>query len=349
MGRMAGRTRLLAVALAVLAWTAPGPAHAQDWITPAACAIDPLAARAAVPPLPAAGDSTPFGIGRLWTVTSADGAVSHVWGTLHSSDASVLRLPAKVLDLLGRARTLVLESDPRAASRAALEFRALQPGVWLAPADVPWDKPWLTPPVRDWAAARVAALTQDPAALAALTDAGLAWMLLSDPCEDFAAPLPTQDVRLLLAAHEAGLPVRGLESADAFMAEMGQPERQAEAQAVALAAAAGLDPDGFQAARSAAFGLYAEGRIGAMQAAGRAFLAQVFGADAGPRIARQSEQWLVLERNRRFVRALERDLDDGGAFVAVGAFHLAGDGGLLSLLAAAGYGVARVPLPGEAD
>ncbi len=48
------------------------------------------------------------------------------------------------------------------------------------------------------------------------------------------------------------------------------------------------------------------------------------------------------ERNRTMVERMAPRLGEGGAFIAIGALHLPGETGLLSLLAAQGYQISRV-------
>lgn len=54
------------------------------------------------------------------------------------------------------------------------------------------------------------------------------------------------------------------------------------------------------------------------------------------------DQRLVFARNTDWIPKLERILADGGAFIAVGADHLTGSRGVISLLAARGYRTTRV-------
>lgn len=334
-------------------WVAP--LAAQDWITPEACRVTPEDAD--WPSLPA--DLEPqvnaeaaamaYGSGRLWKITAPNGKVSHIWASFHSSDPLILDLPPELISFVQQAQVLVLESDPRAEDRLDLEQRSLQAGMWLAPQDIPWDKPWLTGNLRDWAKARSLAIFHDDEAFAALTDAGLAAFLLLDPCEDFAAgALPVQDQRLLLYAHEAGVPVQGLEQWDRFLADVGQPDQQQTAQAIALIGAASLNPDGFSASRKAAFGLYRQGRLGALMIWDRIYLQGIFGKDEAARLSGLARGYMIRDRNQQFLKTMRRPLDAGGAVIAVGAFHLPGDAGILSGLAAAGYRVERVQVTGEA-
>jgi uncharacterized protein YbaP (TraB family) len=54
---------------------------------------------------------------------------------------------------------------------------------------------------------------------------------------------------------------------------------------------------------------------------------------------------LLVERNRRWAPLIERYLERGGGFVAVGLGHLLGDSGLPAMLAREGYRVTREAAP----
>jgi uncharacterized protein YbaP (TraB family) len=60
-----------------------------------------------------------------------------------------------------------------------------------------------------------------------------------------------------------------------------------------------------------------------------------------PLVRPRAAQGLLLARNARWQPQLERYLNEGGAFVAVGLGHLIGSDGLLATLAHAGYTVER--------
>lgn len=348
------------VALALSAGFGPGGrALGQDWITPQTCQIDAADGGTGLVPQAdrdkvarrAAGIA--HGAGRLWKITSpprADGGgeVSYLWGSFHSSDRLILDLPPELSALVPKAAVLVLESDPRPRSRAALEERALQAGMWRAASDGDDPKPWLSGPLRDWILARMRGATFQDGVLGRVTDAGLAALLIGDPCEDFSAGvLPVQDLRLALTAHEAGVPMTGLEPWDAFLEEMSQPERQDTARAIAQIYGAYLDPQGFGAARAAAAALYRQGRVGEMIAWNQLFLEQVFGATEATRLVGLADGYLINERNQTFLRQMGRHLAHGGALFVVGAFHLPGQAGLLSGLQARGYQIERIRTAGE--
>ncbi|WP_177225002.1 TraB/GumN family protein [Variovorax sp. 770b2] len=58
---------------------------------------------------------------------------------------------------------------------------------------------------------------------------------------------------------------------------------------------------------------------------------------------------MVSDRNHAWLKRLTPWLDEGGAFVNVGAAHLSGQEGLLTLLAAHGYHVEVIELPARVD
>lgn len=337
-------------------WVFATHCGAQDWITPQSCAISGEMATAAT--MPSAGGISGVakakdianGTGRLWRVTSPDGARSYLWGTMHSSDRLILDLPDEVTKAVGQASALVLEYLPGAQSRVELEERALQAGVWIAPDDAAYDHGYLDARLRPWVEDRVAAMTGDQAALLKLTDAGLASLLLSDPCEDFAAGvLPIQDYRLYLSAYEAGVPVKGLESWDAFLVEMSQHDRQKTARAISEIYGTYLNPADFTAARAASFGLYRQGRIGEMMASNQIYLRDFYGKKKAAELSALADGYMIVERNHTFLRAMRKFLDAGNAVIAVGVFHLPGDDGLIEGLRRAGYRVVRQPVEGEAE
>jgi len=59
-------------------------------------------------------------------------------------------------------------------------------------------------------------------------------------------------------------------------------------------------------------------------------------------VNRRLTQRLLDERNLRMVNRMQPQLEAGGAFIAVGALHLYGEHGLLSLLSKRGYQIERV-------
>ena len=60
-------------------------------------------------PGPARAGELPYGQGLLWQVQAPNGQTSHVFGTFHTSDPRVLALPAPVVEALDRTETLAVE------------------------------------------------------------------------------------------------------------------------------------------------------------------------------------------------------------------------------------------------
>ncbi len=59
-------------------------------------------------------------------------------------------------------------------------------------------------------------------------------------------------------------------------------------------------------------------------------------------LLRTFEEELIFNRNELMVRRMDERLGEGNAFIAVGALHLPGERGILSLLARRGYKLSRV-------
>lgn len=349
--------RRWAWALAALA-LGPGAAMAQDWATVEVCTVDEARIDDAVfdPPGRAALEKVAEGIenrrGRFWQITSPDGAVSHLWGTWHSSDTLILDLPEAVRDVIEAARMVAVEVDYVFKSREEYRNAQFLEGRFNEASDpfsfTPDDQSiaGLPAEISAWITERAIELNWTEDFELVLSTAGIAEMLLSDPCEDFSTGvLPLQDDYIQLLGRLAGAEIRGLEDPSEFLTDL--TEDEATAEAIIAVYAAYLKPVTSNADRSTAFGIYREGRLGLMMAWDAAFLEQVLGPRAAEALA-LTDAYLIAKRNERFVERLADDLAEGGVVVAVGAGHLPGKDGLVTMLRAEGYEVTRVPLPGEA-
>ena len=76
------------------------------------------------PGAPFAGE-LPYGQGLLWQVQAPDGRTSHVLGTFHTSDPRILSLPAPVAQALERAETLAVEIVLTPRDQQALALAAM--------------------------------------------------------------------------------------------------------------------------------------------------------------------------------------------------------------------------------
>ena len=145
----------------------------------------------------------------------------------------------------------------------------------------------------------------------------------------------------------AGREILGLEEPSEFLADLTK-DQTGTAEAIVAVYAAYQQPVSTNAPRSAAFQLYREGRLGLLAAWDAAYLNDVLG-NSGPKALKQTDDYLLAFRNVRFVKRLQRQLSQGGVFIAVGAGHLPGPQGLVALLREEGYTLTRIVLPGEAE
>lgn len=329
-------------------------AFAQDWATPASCALPdvPQVDPAVLPPGFAAAEAAIVnGTGRLWRVETGEGRISHLWGTIHSSARPVLDLPDTVVALIEGASVIATETDVQTDSRAEVERLRRFDGFWTTGEYNARDD--LPPQVMAWIIDRAEALGYAAADVGQMTDAGLVSLLLSDPCEDFFSwAVPVQDNWIATLGHMNRVPLAGLEPADRILQDLSSPWMQPAARAMLVLYGSALAPPEAAAGAGNAgetyAALYLAGRIGAMMALEPDRLAEVVGAAEAARTVGLADAYLLTARNRRFVDNAMPLIRDGGAFLAVGAFHLPRDDGMVALLRARGLTVSRVPLPGEA-
>ncbi len=345
--------------LSVVAGLLAPDARAQDWATKDVCQVeDPrIDDQVFAPASRAALEEQAAGIenrrGRFWKITAPGGAVSYLWGTLHSSDPLILDLPVDVRRAIETSRLVAVEVDYTFQSRDQIRAAQYVDGRFREASDpfalLPNDSPLTDLPgdLRFWVLDRAIELGWTEDAELILSPAGMAEMLLSDPCEDFTTNvMPIQDDYVQLLGRLAGAKIVGLEEPEEFLDDLNAPEARETVEAIIAVYAAYLKPMTSNAERAANFGIYLEGRLGLMMAWDAAYLDQVLGAQ-GAAALKLTDAYLIALRNKRFIDRLASELPRGGVFVAVGAGHLPGRDGLITLLRDAGYDLDRVVLPGE--
>lgn len=344
------------LALAVGFW--PCLSLAQDWATRAYCDVDlrPVTAEdfapAVLTELEEQAADIPNGSGRFWQVEASNGATSYLWGTYHVSTPEILALPETVKTTIATSRLIAVEIDFRFADRQSLLDRFDTPGRYRDPSDPfalqdPLDLGFLGPDAEGWVYDRLAGYGVSEDELFVLTYAGLAEILLADPCEDFTSGvIPVQDDYILTLGHIAGVPILGLEAASEFLSDLAEDEDTAKA--ITLVYASYLEPSNNQNARIASLQLYLEGRLGVLSAWDAATLFRLHGEN-GLTALQRTDSYLIDVRNRRFMERLLSPLATGGVFIAVGAAHLPGENGLIALLEREGFEVSRIVLEGEVE
>lgn len=269
-----------------------------------------------------AGAEIPFGQGVLWRVEPPDAPPSHVFGTMHSRDPEVIRLPEPVAAQFNDARSLAVEvvQTPRAVRvyRRAIE---IQDG----------DLELLIGSEQLKSVEQVGVRYGLPERRLRELKPWVLSVLFSMPPAEVRAPGPTLDRVLEERAAERDIPIYGLESIEEQIDVYDglDLDRQIALLDAALAENRRIDCWWEQVIKPA----YLMRDIGTLYA-----LATPQAIDGDDFLWRA----LIVERNVRMAERMQDLLDEGNAFIAVGAAHLPGDLGILNLLAQQGYQVARI-------
>lgn len=266
-----------------------------------------------------------FDKGLLWKIESPGAPASFVFGTIHIDDPRVTALPQPVAQAFAGATSFTMEVDlnPDAMVRAASRM-VYTDGRDLAGVLGP-----------EWFR-KTAALMGGlgvPEPLVAKFKPWAAMITLIMPQQ---RSLEVLDFVLLQMAREQGKPVFQLESADEqTLALDGMPE----AEQVALLKYAVENHERVRSDTARLIAAYLARDLGAMWAINES--SKKAAPQVAPLIDRLYER-LVTERNVRMAERMQPRLREGGAFIAVGAIHLYGEKGVLSLVQRQGYRVSRV-------
>jgi uncharacterized protein len=279
-------------------------------------------------PVPAAAKNSrgalAFGQGLLWKIEGQGPAPSYLFGTIHLSDPRVTTLPEPVEQAFTGAASYTMEA-PVLSSEAMLlaaEQMFFSDGHTLAGVI----GPELYGRARD-TVARHMGREQD---ISHQKPWAVAMQLGVPPPSPGGLPL---DISLQLRATMLQKPVHWLET---------MAEQLAVFNELALTEQTELLAETLR--------VYPEMQSG-FEDMVRAYLARdvaaIFAVEDRFRsnnraLEEKIERRLLTDRNRRMVERMRPRLEQGRAFIAVGAAHLPGDTGLLRLLERAGYRVSRV-------
>jgi uncharacterized protein len=286
-------------------------------------AVGILASRAAL------AEAMPYADGVLWRVESAEGTRNYVFGTLHSSDERITSLPAAVSEAFAQTETLAIEVVLDNAAILKLG-RAM-----LLPSDKRLDALLTSKQIAQLK--DVAAHYHMPFTMVTRFKPWAAMIVFSlPPAEQLrtASGKKPLDEALRLLAEAAGKTVLGLETVDEQIETL---DGMVEADQMLL-----LNSTLEQAVEiERMFAALREAYLARDLVAVYDLLNAAKVDDSTGAVAR-FEQRLVIDRNRRMVDRMGKLLQQGNAFVAVGALHLPGEQGILQLLADRGYRVTRV-------
>lgn len=265
-----------------------------------------------------------FGKGLLWRIDAAGAAPSYLFGTFHTSDPRITTLPCPVQQVFDGTASYTMEVIMNGAGLVSMaeamffsDGRTLEGVLGTA----------LYNEV-------VAALTQQDAAKARAVRHMKPWavmMAFSGAGSEGGGLF--LDMALQLRATRHDKPTYGLET---------MQEQIAVFNGMSLDDQVVLLRDALQARHA---------QDSAMKELTAAYLARDLAAIAGLtdkyrpadlRVHAELMNRLLTARNRNMAERMRVRLQEGNAFVAVGALHLPGDTGLLRLLTDAGYRVTRV-------
>lgn len=269
------------------------------------------------------------GQGRLFKVTAAGIAPSYVFGTMHSTDPAILKLPAPVARAFGASARLVLELvfTPDIATRMN-EAMQLRHGRTLAK---------IVGPAIYGKLLKRAAVYGLPAEEINRLKPWAASMVFSVPVAELrreASGALALDRMLQQAAKTRGIPVYGLESLKEQIDAFADPPERDQIENLRLTLDFNPEIDSTFAEMKKD---YLAGDLDALHAMAKSMFTA---KDA--HLERQFETDFIEKRNRRMANRMARYIKRGGTFVAIGALHLSGKEGVLHLLEIRGYTVTRI-------
>jgi hypothetical protein len=281
--------------------------------------------------VPAAVPELPFGQGVLWKIElpSGDTQPSFLFGTVHSSDKRILKLPLEVRRAFAGARSATFEIRTKGSDTARMsEFMQLPPDKTLDDflSDEQMDL-LRSAAEEDGINERVWQQTK-PWAL------GLSLSLPQSERKRAQRGRKVLDFSLQTRARDFGIPVYGLETLDEQLAVFDEMPVTLQIEYLELTLRS-LDEreERFESLLQD----YLARDLDALHARMNEGLAEV-----SPESRADFQDKLLDRRNFNMAERMEERLREGGAFVAVGALHLSGEKGVLNLLQSKGYSLTRV-------
>lgn len=278
---------------------------------------------------------TPNGSGRLWKIEREGQEPSYLFGTMHVSDPRVVTLPPSAQAAFDASQTVVIETTDILDQATMLAGLMAKPELMMFT-----DSTTLTSLLSPEDAATVEeGLAKRGIPLASVIKMK-PWMLTSmvslPACElaRKAAGQPVLDVNLAREAKAAGKQLVGLETAASQIEAMASLPLEFHIRGLVETLKLGERMDDVI---ETMLSLYLEGETGLFWP----FFREVLPNGGGEEGYADFEETMVLARNETMTEEALPILDQGGAFIAVGALHLPGERGMVELLRAQGYTLVR--------
>ncbi len=332
---------LIALIFLVILSIAVDRAEAREAACPGDNLLDRLAVEApdALSDLRAAADRIPNGTGLLWRVEADGVPPSWLFGTMHVSDPRVVEMSPAARSAFEASETVVLElqnmenaSQMQAAILANPALTMLADGATL--------QSLLS---GDQLQQVEAALDQRgiPLALVSRMQPWMVFTMMIVPeceMERRSRGLQALDMQLAQQAASGGKQLEGLETITEQLSVFVDMPLDLQVEILTQVAGAGPYFDDFMTTMT---DLYLAGEIGMIRPMMELSLADISEEDRNAYA--EFDRRLVETRNHVMVDRVQPVLEQGNAFVAVGALHLPGEEGLVDLLRDRGYRVTAVP------
>ena len=261
--------------------------------------------------------------GLLWEISKTGQVPSHLFGTIHSEDPEVVALPAPVRQVFDAANSVVLEMlmDNEAMMYSSTAMLMLD-GRSLS--DV------LGTPLYKQVAEAIASRGIPELVLNRMKPWAVA-VTLSTPALETGQVL---DLVLYQDALQQRKAVYGLET---IREQLDLFDAMPESDQVTLLKDAIDNLPELDAMNADLLAVYKQRDLDGLLAINETSM-----QTGDQRLAKDFQQRVIIDRNHRMAERMQPYLQQGKAFVAVGALHLPGEEGLLSLLEQQGYTVRRV-------
>ena len=274
----------------------------------------------------------PNGKGLLWRVEKDGIAPSYLFGTMHLTDPRVTELPAAAKGAFAEAKTVVIETKDILDRNAMMAAMAEKPELMmfsgkenLADHLTQEERESVEKALKERGMPLGSVLKMKP------------WILISlvslPECElqRQRQGLPVLDAKIAQEAKAEGKEVAGLETVSEQLAAMASLPVELHIQGLVGTLALG---DRMDDLIETMVSLYLAGETGMFRPA-LGQLLRIEGQEEADYAA--FEKRLVEMRNYVMAERAEPLLESGSAFIAVGAMHLPGETGLVTLLRQAGY------------
>lgn len=277
---------------------------------------------------------TPNGNGLLWKIEKDGVEPSFLFGTMHLTDERVTSLTDEAQTAFDGANTVIIETTDVLDEQAAALSLMGHPELMMLPGTTTL-KSLLSPEQAEIVDAALNERGIPPGSVSKMQPWMLSTMVAIPACE-FArrkGGLKVLDVKLAKDAEAAGKTVAGLETLIEQLQAMASLPLELHVEGLVETMKLG---DRIGDVHETMIRFYERGELGMIWPLFRVILPSQ--KDEG---YAEFEQTMVTARNHGMAENAEPFLQQGGAFVAVGALHLPGEEGLVELLRRAGYRLTR--------